>query len=275
MISRLVGSLVLAGAIAMGGAAASAQDLQKQTFKVVGTWSNLTNWQQNEQPFWTKTLPEASKGQITVNIQSLSELGLKGTEIVRLVKLGLFDFAHGLPIYTAEDATVEGIDIAGVAKTFDMARKTVDAYAPVLGAAFEKKYGARVLNYYTWPSQMFYCNSPIKGLADIKGKKVRVQGTSQGDPSASTRSPCEVQEGSRSGHLAGRSRRGARRHRRDHSLRRCGARPAARHGRLRHHRHHARLQGRLARGDEPRAQAAGWLLGVVHHRQPCHLGQAR
>jgi TRAP-type mannitol/chloroaromatic compound transport system substrate-binding protein len=28
---------------------------------------------------------------------------------------------------------------------------------------------------------MFYCNSPIKGLADIKGKKVRVQGTSQGD----------------------------------------------------------------------------------------------
>jgi TRAP-type mannitol/chloroaromatic compound transport system substrate-binding protein len=97
------------------------------------------------------------------------------------IELGLFDFAHGLPIYTAEDATVEGIDIAGVAKTFDMARKTVDAYAPVLAAAFEKKYGARVLNYYTWPSQMFYCNSAIKGLADIKGKKVRVQGTSQGD----------------------------------------------------------------------------------------------
>jgi TRAP-type C4-dicarboxylate transport system substrate-binding protein len=181
MINRLVGPLVLAGAIAAGGAAAIAQDLPKQTFKVVGTWSNLTNWQQNEQPFWTKTLPESSKGQITVNLQSLSELGLKGTEIVRLVKLGLFDFAHGLPIYTAEDAVVEGIDIAGVAKTFDMARKTVDAYAPVLGAAFEKKYGAHVLNYYTWPSQMFYCNSAIKGLADIKGKKVRVQGTSQGD----------------------------------------------------------------------------------------------
>ena len=37
------------------------------------------------------------------------------------------------------------------------------------------------MNYYIWPSQMFYCNSAIKGLADIKGKKVRVQGTSQGD----------------------------------------------------------------------------------------------
>src|SRR4029453_8013406 len=101
--------------------------------------------------------------------------------MVRLLNLGLFDFAHGLPIYTAEDAVVEGIDIAGVAKTFDMARKTVEAYTPVLASTFEKKYGAKVLNYYIWPSQMFYCNSAIKGLADIKGKKVRVQGTSQGD----------------------------------------------------------------------------------------------
>ena len=180
MINRLIPPIVIVGMLA-AAAAAVAQDLPKQTFKVVGTWSNLTNWQQNEQPFWAKTLPEASKGQITANIQSLSELGLKGTEIVRLVKLGLFDFAHGVPIYIAEDAAVEGIDIAGVTKTFEMTRRAVDAYAPVMNAAFEKKYGARVLNYYVWPSQMFYCNAPIKGLADIKGRKVRVQGTSQGD----------------------------------------------------------------------------------------------
>src|SRR5262245_1096703 len=181
MISRFIGALALASTIATGGTAATAQDLPKHTFKVVGTWSNLTNYQANEQPFWAKTLPEASKGQLTANIQSTSQLGLKGTEIVRLVRLGLFDFAQALPIYIAEDAIVEGIDIAGVAKTFDQARKTVDVYAPILSATFEKKYGARVLNYYTWPSQMFYCNAPIKGLADIKGRKVRVQGTSQGD----------------------------------------------------------------------------------------------
>jgi TRAP-type C4-dicarboxylate transport system substrate-binding protein len=185
MMGRMPGLLALAAAIAtgsaIGGKAATAQDLPKHAFKVVGTWSNLTNYQANEQPFWSKTLPEASKGQLTANIQSISELGLKGTEVVRLVRLGLFDFAQALPIYVAEDAIVEGIDIAGVAKNFDMARKTVDAYAPVLNATVEKKYGARVLNYYTWPSQMFYCNAPIKGLADIKGRKVRVQGTSQGD----------------------------------------------------------------------------------------------
>jgi TRAP-type C4-dicarboxylate transport system substrate-binding protein len=180
MIRRLIASIAMPCAVAMAGSAL-AQDLPQQSFKVVGTWSNLTNWQENEQPFWAKTLPDMSKGRITANVQSLSALNLKGTEIVRLVKLGLFDFAHGVAIYIAEDAVVEGVDIAGVAKTFDQARKTVDAYAPILNAAFEKKYGARAMNYYIWPSQMFYCNSAIKGLADIKGKKVRVQGTSQGD----------------------------------------------------------------------------------------------
>lgn len=181
MLGRWTVPLTLVGGIVLAGVPAVSQELTKHNFKVVGTWSNLTNYQANEQPFWSKTMPEVSKGQITANIQSISELGLKGTEVVRLVRLGLFDFAQALPIYVAEDAIVEGIDIAGVAKNFDMARKSVDAYAPVLNGVVEKKYGARVLNYYTWPSQMFYCNAPIKGIADIKGRKVRVQGTSQGD----------------------------------------------------------------------------------------------
>jgi TRAP-type C4-dicarboxylate transport system substrate-binding protein len=185
MMARMVGLPALAVAIASGlatsGTAARAQDLPKHAFRVVGTWSNLTNYQVNERPFWSKTLPEASKGQLTASIRSISEFGLRGTEVVRLLQLGLFDFAQALPTYVAEDAVVEGIDIAGVAKSFDMARNIVDAYAPVLNAAVEKRYRAHVLNYYTWPSQMFYCNAPIKGLADIKGKKVRVQGTSQGD----------------------------------------------------------------------------------------------
>src|SRR5262245_52194910 len=77
--------------VAMGEVCASAQDLPRRTFKVVGTWSNLTNYQLNERPFWSKALPEASQGQLTANIQSINELGLKGTEMIRLVRLGLFD----------------------------------------------------------------------------------------------------------------------------------------------------------------------------------------
>lgn len=181
MLGRLIGFLALASVVVAGSTAATAQDFPKQNFKVVGTWSFLTNWQKNEQPFWTKRIPEVSKGQLTANLQALNELSLKGTELIRLLKLGLFDFVHALPIYIAEDAVIEGIDIAGVATTFEVARKTTDVYGSILNARFEKTYGGKILNFYTWPTQMFYCNFPIKSLADIKGKKVRVQGTSQGD----------------------------------------------------------------------------------------------
>ena len=168
------------------------------------------------------------------------------------MKLGLFDFAHGVAIYIAEDATVEGVDIAGVAKTFDQARKMVDAYAPILNATFEKKYGARAMNYYIWPSQMFYCNSAIKGLADIKGKKVRVQGTSQGDlvealgGTGVTIPFAEVVPALQRGTV-------------DCGI--TGTMPAYKAGWHEVTSHVLTLAGRL--------------LGVVHHREPHHLEQAR
>ena len=171
----------LAAAFMLTAAAAEAQDLPKQSFKVVGSFGNLTNWIKVEQPFWAKDVPEASKGQITAQAQSQTELGLKGNEIMRLLKLGLFDFAHALPIYVAEDPTLEAVDIAGVAKDFATARKITEAYGATLEDTANKKYGAHILNYYSFPAQMIYCNSPIKSVDDIKGKKVRVQGVSQGD----------------------------------------------------------------------------------------------
>ena len=171
----------LAAAFMLATSAAQAQDLPKQSFKVVGTFGNLTNWIKVEQPFWTKDVPDASKGQVTAQVQSQTELGLKGNEIMRLLKLGLFDFAHALPIYVAEDPTLEAVDIAGVAKDFATARKITEVYAATLDDTASKKYGAKILNYYSFPAQMIYCNSAIKSVDDIKGKKVRVQGVSQGD----------------------------------------------------------------------------------------------
>src|SRR5262245_66561429 len=129
MMHRLVGSMLLAGTLMLAGTSAIAQDLPKQSFKVLGTWSNLTNWQANEHPLWTKTIPEASKGQITANIQSVSELGLKGTELIRLLKLGLFDFAHGVTIYIAEVRSSKGLEFPAPLKIFRTPKGTTASKA--------------------------------------------------------------------------------------------------------------------------------------------------
>lgn len=180
MIANRLAALAVAAGLVLSGTA-QAQDLPKQAFKVVGSFGNLSNWQLVEKPFWAETVVKDSKGQISATAQSTTELNLKGTEVMRLLKLGLFDFAHALPIYVAEDAALEGVDIAGVARDMSMARKITEVWGPYIEKTMGSKYGARIMNWYTFPTQMIWCAAPIKSVADLKGKKIRVQGVSQGD----------------------------------------------------------------------------------------------
>ena len=177
-----VAALGTAVACAVTVAAAGAQQLDKKQFNVVGTWNFLTNWQNLEQPLWTKDLPAASGGNITGNIKSITELNLKGTELLRLLKQGVFDVAAALPIYVEDGgAVIEASDIAGVAKDFKMGREVVTAWLPEMQKAMKEKHNALILATFPFPEQVFYCRGDIKGIGDLKGKKVRVQGTSQGD----------------------------------------------------------------------------------------------
>jgi len=175
--------LMASAAVAMifGGTTASAQ-VETKKFNVIGTWNFLTNWKELEVPFWDKELPAASGGKLTGNIKSVTELNLKGTEVLRLLKSGVYDFAAALPIYVDDGAAiVEAVDIAGVASTFKMSRDIIDAWMPEMQKVMRERHGAMVLGTFTWPEQNFYCRGDIKSVADLKGKKIRVQGASQAD----------------------------------------------------------------------------------------------
>jgi TRAP-type C4-dicarboxylate transport system substrate-binding protein len=166
----------------LAGGGLQAQQLDKKQFNVVGTWNFLTNWQKLEQPLWATDLPAASKGNITGNIKSITELNLKGTELLRLIKQGVFDAGAVLPIYVEDGAAViEASDIAGVAKDFKMGRDIVTAWMPEMQKVMKEKHTARILATFPFPEQVFYCRGDINNIGDLKGKKIRVQGTSQGD----------------------------------------------------------------------------------------------
>lgn len=177
----IIRTVALSCALALA-APAMAQDVDKRNFNVVGTWGFLTNWQKFEESFWKEALPKASGGRLTATAKSLTDVNLKGTEILRLLKQGVFDFAAALPIYVDEGgAVIEAVDIAGVAKDFAMARRISDAWLPEMQAVMKERHGALILGMFPFPQQVFYCRGDIKGIEDLKGKKVRVQGTSQGD----------------------------------------------------------------------------------------------
>ncbi|WP_293574210.1 TRAP transporter substrate-binding protein [Phaeobacter sp.] len=148
----------------------------------VGTWSSLTNYQKHEEPFFNQRLNEASGGKIVGKIQSQSGLGLKGFEIMRLVKNGVFDFAFGLPGYVAaENAIFEGADLSTLTQDIETQRQVSDAYFDTLETAFADIYNAKLLMLYPFPSQTLWCNGEVNGIADLNGKKIRVYSTTLGD----------------------------------------------------------------------------------------------
>ncbi len=174
------GAALVAGAVAVN--AAHAQDLKRQTFNAVGTWGNLNNFKKHEGPFWRDVVPKASGGKITAKVQPITEVGLKGFEMTRLLKLGVFDMAFGVIGYVAgEDPVFEGPDLSAVAQDIGTARAIVKAYRPIMAKAFEEVFEAKLMVLYPFPSQMLWCNAEIGKIEDLKGKKIRVYSATLGD----------------------------------------------------------------------------------------------
>ena len=168
------------GALAISASGAFADS--PVVLSAVGTWSSLTNFQKHEEPFFNQRLNEASGGNIVGKIQSQSGLGLKGFEIMRLVKNGVFDFAFGLPGYVAaENAIFEGADLSSLTQDIDTQRQVSEAYFDTLETAFADIYNAKLLMLYPFPSQTLWCNGEVNGIADLNGKKIRVYSTTLGD----------------------------------------------------------------------------------------------
>ncbi len=171
----------LAAMLTVAAGTAGAAD-KPASIKAVGTWGSLTNYQKHEGPFWNEKISEASGGSIIGDIKPQTELGLKGFEIMRLVKNGVFDFAFGLPGYVAaENAIFEGADLSSVTQDIATQRKVAEAYFATLEKAFAETYNAKLLMLYPFPSQTLWCNADVNGLADLKGKKIRVYSTTLGD----------------------------------------------------------------------------------------------
>ena len=154
--------------------AAWAQNLPQLTVKAIGLNSNTVASDIDEKTFWTKTVPEASKGQIKADWVPVDQSGIKDFQIARIAKLGVTDFAAtDISKLAGDDPRFEGCDLAGLALDIQTARKACAAWKPVMDKALGK-FGAKLLSVGTNPPQVFWCRMPVTGLADLKGKKIRV-----------------------------------------------------------------------------------------------------
>ncbi|NYT77709.1 TRAP transporter substrate-binding protein [Alcaligenaceae bacterium] len=160
----------------------SATELPKTHFKVVGGGSHNYTFGAVEKPFWEKTLPEASGGRVTADLAGLAESGLKGPEVVRLMRSGAIDIGMGVFAYVSSDDTMfEGVDLPGMATDIDSARKIAQAYRPVLDKRMRERHGIKLLATISYTAQVFFCREPVKQLTDLKGRKIRTRGRNMAD----------------------------------------------------------------------------------------------
>ena len=167
-----IGAALLSGLM---GSVAPAADLPETKLKFVGFVSNNVLYSDLELPFMTEKMAEMSGGAVTVDLVPQEQLGLKGTELLRLLKNGSLEYASGNISYMAPDSPkFEGLDLAGLTLTLDEARAVATAYKPVLNELSGEMFNTKILALGANPPQVFWCREPISGIGDIAGKKVRV-----------------------------------------------------------------------------------------------------
>jgi len=161
-------------AIAAAMATTASAEIQSVELNVLGSVSFLSSYENYEEAFWNDRLREASGGKIRATARGFDEMGLKGGEILRLTGQGVVDISTAVLGYTAsDDPRNEAADLAGLAPSVEDAHAIAEAYEPVLESYFAEKYGVKVLATWPYPAQVFYCNTEIRDLSDIAGKKVR------------------------------------------------------------------------------------------------------
>jgi TRAP-type transport system periplasmic protein len=158
----------------------SATELTEESVLILGPAIGSPPWEiMND--FWAR-VPEDSGGAITVTIQSSSELGLQGPEMVRMVRHGVANMADStLGQITGDIPEADGMDLAGLAPDIETLRLTVNAYEESLAEIYRDRLGLEVLGIWPLAGQVIWCATPIDGLSDLQGKRIRVFTASMSD----------------------------------------------------------------------------------------------
>lgn len=177
---------MMAGGAAMAVIAATipatASDLPETALKGIGLNGPTVASSRDELPFWRETIPAASNGQVTMEIQPLDQMGVDDSTMLRLLSQGVMDFASmDISKMAGDDPTFEGCDLAGLTTTVADARAACEAWKPVMARKMAEGWNAKLLAIGANPPQVFWCRDALSGLEDLRGRKVRVFNATMND----------------------------------------------------------------------------------------------
>jgi TRAP-type C4-dicarboxylate transport system substrate-binding protein len=173
-------AFIALGLLLAGGALAQA--VESQRLRVVGGLAGVNQYTRHEAPFWTTRLRQLSGGRYSAEIVPFDRAGIRGQEMLSMVKLGTVPFGTLLLAVAApKDLELGAADLAGLNPDMPALRRAVAAFRPHLRQLLRDRHGAELLALYTYPAQVLFCAQPITGLASVRGRRVRTSSPSQAD----------------------------------------------------------------------------------------------
>lgn len=167
----------------LGGHGPSPAEAQEPVrLKIVGGLAGINQYTQHEEPFWTRTITALSGGRIVATIQPFDRSGLRGQDMLKLMKLGVVPFGTGiLSLLASEEPELNAIDLPALNPSFADLRRTIEAYRPHVRDVLRERHGVELLGIYAYPAQVAYCANAFDGLAGLSGRRVRTSSVGQSE----------------------------------------------------------------------------------------------
>lgn len=175
-LGSLVVLLLIVGAACGGGERTGSTEITRANLNMVGMDTPQLAYH-GEEKAWAENTEAFSNGRISIDLKTYVELGLNGPDMLQLISQGTYDMAQMTLSKVAGDfAVLNGADIPGIYGSFGEMKRATSLFIDQVNPHLADKFGVRLVNILGFTPQVIYCNSEIKDLADMKGRKVRAVG---------------------------------------------------------------------------------------------------
>src|SRR5690349_18392707 len=179
MLPRIILMLL---AVITGGAGEAPSERSVIELDVVGGLAGLTQYERHEQRFWQERVGEITEGRVHARIVPLERSGVRGQQVLQLLRLGVIPFGNILlGLAAADEPELNAVDLPLLSPDIQSLRRVVTAWRPRLEAVLRERYGLNLLAVYTYPAQVVFCREPFGGITDLARRRVRTSSVGQSE----------------------------------------------------------------------------------------------
>jgi TRAP-type C4-dicarboxylate transport system substrate-binding protein len=150
--------------------------------EVVGGLAGVQQYDRHEAPFWTRRVPEITGGRVQAQIVPFDRSGIRGQEMLQLLRLGVVSFGNVLlGLAAADEPELNAIDLPLLSPDMPALRRTITLWRPRLEAMLQERYGLVLLAAYTYPPQVVFCREAFSGLFDLANRRIRTSSVGQSE----------------------------------------------------------------------------------------------